>query len=92
MLKKNLKENAAVEIERIYVLKEFQRKKLGQQMLEKVIELAKNLKAKYIWLGVWEKNIKAIRFYERNGFERIGEQDFMLGLEKQTDYLMNLYI
>lgn len=89
---RDIQDKNAVEIERIYVLKEFQRKKLGQQMLEKSIELAKTSGAKYIWLGVWEKNIKAIRFYERNGFERFGEHDFMLGREKQTDLLMKLYI
>ena len=89
---KDLKEDHAVEIERIYVLKEFQRKKLGKKMLEKVIEIAKQKGANYIWLGVWEKNIQAIRFYERNGFERFGEHDFMLGLEKQKDYLMRLYL
>jgi len=89
---KDLKEKDGFEIERIYVLKEFQRKKLGQQMLDKIIEIAKGRNLKYIWLGVWEKNIKAIRFYERNGFERFGEHDFMLGEEKQTDHLMKVNI
>lgn len=89
---KDIKDPEAMEIERIYVLKEFQRKKLGKQMLGKVIEIAKEKGIKYIWLGVWEKNIKAIRFYEKNGFIRFGEHDFMLGLEKQTDYLMKRYL
>lgn len=89
---KDLKEKEGFEIERIYILKEFQRKKLGQKMLSKVVELAKTKNAKYIWLGVWEKNIRAIRFYERNGFEKFGEHDFMLGKERQTDQLMKLYI
>ena len=88
----DLKDNDALEIERIYVLKEFQRKHLGQKMLAKIIEIAKNKKAKYIWLGVWEKNIKAIRFYEKNGFVKFGEHDFMLGNEKQNDHLMKLTI
>ncbi len=79
-----------IEIERIYVLKEFQRKHLGQKMLAKIIEIAKSKKAKYIWLGVWEKNIKAIRFYEKNGFKKYGEHDFLLGKEKQNDHLMKL--
>jgi len=87
---KGIYDNDAIEIERIYVLKEFQRKHLGQKMLAKVIEIAKRKNAKYIWLGVWEKNIKAIRFYERNYFKKFGEHDFMLGNEKQIDHLMKL--
>jgi diamine N-acetyltransferase len=89
---KDMKGKDAIEIERIYVLKEFQRKKLGRQMLEKIIEIAKHKSVKYIWLGVWEKNIKAIRFYDRNSFEKFGTHDFMLGNERQTDLLMKLYI
>lgn len=89
---KNIKDETSLEIERIYVLKEFQRKKLGQKMLEKVIEIARNKGSKYIWLGVWEKNISAIRFYERNGFEKFGTRDFTLGNEKQTDNLMKLIL
>ena len=89
---KDMNDKDGFEIERIYVLKEFQRKKLGQEMLEKTIEIAKSKNVKHVWLGVWEKNIKAIRFYERNSFERFGEHDFMLGEEKQTDHLMKLYV
>ncbi len=87
---KDIKDKDAVEIERLYVMKEFQRKHLGQKMLEKIIEIAKNKNANYIWLGVWENNIKAIRFYEKNGFEKFGEHDFTLGREKQIDHLMKL--
>ena len=89
---KDIHDENAVEIERIYVLKEFQRKRIGQQMLAKTIELAKDKGAEYIWLGVWEKNIKAIRFYEKHGFEKFGEHVFMLGNDKQTDHLMKLVL
>lgn len=85
---KDIGDPAASEIERIYVLKEFQRKKLGQQMLAKAMKISRDKGLKYIWVGVWEKNIKAIRFYERNSFEQFGEHDFMLGKERQTDLLM----
>ena len=89
---KEIKDKDAVEIERIYVLREFRRKKLGQEMLEKAIDLAKSKGAKYIWLGVWEKNIKAIRFYERNNFKQFGSHNFKLGNDIQTDILMKLLI
>lgn len=85
---KGINDPEAIQLERLYVLKEFQRKKLGQQMLEKILEIARASGAKYIWLGVWEKNIPAIRFYERNGFVKFDEKEFIMGTEKQTDHLM----
>ena len=85
---KDVHDDKAVEIERIYVLKEFQRKRLGQQMLEKAIDLSRDRNAEFIWLGVWERNIKAIRFYERNGFKTFGDHIFMLGNDEQRDILM----
>jgi diamine N-acetyltransferase len=85
---KGINDPEAIQLERLYVLKEFQRKKLGQQKLEKILDIARASGAKYIWLGVWEKNIPAIRFYERNGFVKFNDQEFMMGNEKQTDHLM----
>ena len=63
-----IKDKNALEIERIYVLKEFHGKKVGQILYDKAIELAKEKKVEYVWLGVWEQNLRAIRFYEKNGF------------------------
>lgn len=40
------------------------------------------------WLGVWERNDRAIRFYARHGYERCGEHVFQLGDDAQTDYIM----
>jgi len=84
----DIKENNAVEIERIYILKEFYGKKVAQTLYEKAIQIAKLLKAEYIWLGVWEENARAIRFYRKNGFVEFGKHFFMLGNDKQTDILM----
>ena len=41
-----------------------------------------------VWLAVWEHNARAIRFYEKHGFARVGEQLFRLGADTQTDWLM----
>jgi len=49
-----LKDDKAIEIERIYVLKKFHGKKVGQLLYEKVIEIARQINTGYIWLGVWE--------------------------------------
>lgn len=85
-----LQNNDALEIERIYVLQEYQGKRIGQFMLDKAIELATQHSMKYVWLGVWEKNEKAIRFYEKNGFVKFGTHVFKLGNDEQTDIMMKL--
>jgi hypothetical protein len=80
----------ALELERIYVIKEFQGKKNGQKLLDKVLGIAKKNQLDYLWLGVWEKNERAIKFYERNGFSVIGSHPFRMGDEIQTDLIMKL--
>jgi ribosomal protein S18 acetylase RimI-like enzyme len=87
-----LKDETALEIERIYVIQEYQGKKVGQQLYEKAIQVAKEKKAQYVWLGVWEENHKAIQFYNKNGFEVFDKHVFVLGDEKQTDLMMRLFI
>ncbi len=83
-------DNSYLELERLYLLNEFKGQNFGKQMLEKVISLAREKKVKYIWLGVWEKNYRALKFYSKNGFTRFGEHFFVMGKDKQVDYLMKL--
>lgn len=78
----------AIEIERIYVLASQQGKQIGQQLLDFTINKATREKLQYIWLGVWEHNHNAYRFYERNGFTDFSTHYFMVGNDKQTDVLM----
>ena len=78
----------SLEIERIYVLREHQNKKAGRYLLEHAYALARQHQLKSLWLGVWEKNVNAIRFYEQNGFRPVNEHTFMLGEEEQTDVIM----
>lgn len=85
-----IKDKNALEIERIYVLKEFHGKKIGQNLYNKAIELAKEKNTEYVWLGVWEQNSRAIRFYEKNGFVAFDKHIFQLGKDKQTDIMMKL--
>lgn len=77
-------------IERIYVVQKFQGKKIGQILFRKALEIAKQEKLNYIWLGVWEKNQKAINFYKKNGFIEFDKLTFKLGNEIQNDILMTL--
>jgi len=78
----------SIEIERIYVTNDFQRKGLGSILLNKAIEIACIRKKTYVWLGVWEKNDKALQFYKRNGFYIIGKHSFFMGEEEQTDHIL----
>lgn len=87
-----LKDDAGVELERIYVLKEFQGKKAGQLLYAKALEIAQTRNAQYLWLGVWEKNLKAIRFYQKNGFVEFDTHFFRLGNDIQTDIMMKVHL
>ena len=87
-----IKDEKALEIERIYVLRECQGKKVGQLLYEKAIEIAKETNADFVWLGVWEENEKAIRFYKKNGFVAFDKHIFKLGSDEQTDLMMKLQL
>ena len=82
--------NNSLEIERIYVLKEYHSKGIGQLLLNRAIDIAKVNANNYIWLGVWEENHRAISFYVKNGFKTIDKHVFKLGDDEQTDLIMKL--
>ena len=87
-----LKDDKALEVERIYVLKEFQGKKVGQLLYEKAMQIASQINAEYVWLGVWEENPRAIKFYKKNGFVEFDKHIFKLGDDEQTDIMMKLQL
>jgi len=61
---------------------------VGQRLYEEAMWLAKELGMRYVWLGVWEENPRAIRFYAKNGFVAFDKHIFRLGDDEQTDILM----
>ena len=85
-----LKDSKALEIERIYVSKEFHGKNIGQILYDKAIEIAKQKGSEYVWLGVWEENPRAISFYKKNGFVEFDKHIFRLGDDEQTDIMMKM--
>ena len=85
-----LKDSKALEIERIYVVKEFHGHKVGQLLYDKAIEVSKEKGVHYVWLGVWEENPRAISFYKKNGFVEFDKHIFRLGDDEQTDIMMRL--
>ena len=78
----------ALEIERIYVLGSYHGGGVGQALYHHAMSVAEDRKASYVWLGVWEHNHRALRFYEKNGFTAFGTHIFQLGNDQQTDILM----
>lgn len=87
-----LKDSKALEIERIYVAKDFHGKSVGQLLYDQALAVAKAKNAEYIWLGVWEENPRAISFYKKNGFVEFDKHIFRLGNDEQTDIMMKLKV
>ncbi|MCM4167918.1 Spermidine/spermine N(1)-acetyltransferase [Arenibacter antarcticus] len=84
----DIKDDNAMELERIYVLRKFQGLGIGKWILNQVMEMARAKNKRYLWLGVWEYNGKAIEFYLRHGFVKFGTHPYYIGKDKQTDWLM----
>ncbi|NNL09586.1 MAG: GNAT family N-acetyltransferase [Croceitalea sp.] len=77
-----------MELERIYVVPEHQNKKIGTILLNRAIAIAKEKQKQYIWLGVWQKNVRAIDFYEKHDFKKFDTHPYFIGSDVQTDWLM----
>ncbi|MBO3698260.1 GNAT family N-acetyltransferase [Roseivirga sp. E12] len=81
-----------LEIERIYVRQTAQGTGIGKAMFEFSLGLAKTRKSEWLWLGVWQENIKAVEFYKRQGMEIFDVRQFQLGNELQDDFLMRMRV
>ncbi|MEI2737499.1 MAG: GNAT family N-acetyltransferase [Chitinophagaceae bacterium] len=77
-----------IEIARIYATTNSIGKGVGKALMQESIKMATEKKKQVVWLGVWEKNQRAIEFYTRWGFEKFSTHIFMLGDDPQTDWLM----
>ncbi len=84
----SLRNTPSMEAARIYVVKGFIGTGVGAALMQRCIDISIELKKKLIWLGVWEKNYRAIAFYQKWGFEKFDESKFILGSDVQTDWLM----
>lgn len=87
-----LNDPSSLEIERIYVCKDYKGNGLGTELLKQAIIIGNQKHLKYVWLGVWEKNPKAIQFYQKHGFTKFGEHIFTVGDDDQKDWLMKLVL
>ena len=87
-----LKNVSAIEIVRIYSIASMIGKGIGKALMQTSIKTAIERNKDIIWLGVWERNLRAIDFYQKWGFEKFGEHDFILGNDIQTDWLMKKHL
>lgn len=78
----------AVELQRIYVEEKQHGKGVGRALAEKAENVARKMGFKHVWLGVWEENAKAKRFYKGLGYEFVGDHPFNVSGEVQTDLIM----
>lgn len=78
-----------VELVRIYVDPERTSQGLGSRLMQACLAVAQERACETIWLGVWERNVRAIAFYRRWGFEQMGTQQFVLGQDVQIDLVMS---
>jgi ribosomal protein S18 acetylase RimI-like enzyme len=80
--------NNTIELQRLYVHPLHQGKKIGVKLMHLALEYAANNNFEWIWLGVWEFNTRAQRFYEKFGFEKFSEHVFQVGNDPQIDWLL----
>ncbi|MBL7926773.1 MAG: GNAT family N-acetyltransferase [Bacteroidia bacterium] len=81
---------ANLELERIYVCKEFWKQQVGAALMQHAIMFGKQNNFDVLWLGVWQQNHRAIAFYKKMGFEIIGTKKFYVGTEENDDYVMQV--
>jgi len=86
----DVQDPTSVEVARLYTLEEVWGKGIGQLLLDAGINFARQEGKTWLWLGVWEHNARAIRFYEKNGLRIFGSHPFPFGDEIQTDWLMRV--
>lgn len=80
--------SAPIELLRFYVDRPWQGRGVAHELMDTVVAAARSRGARTLWLGVWERNSRAIAFYEKHGFRDVGCQPFKLGGDDQTDRVM----
>ena len=78
----------AIEVQRFYVDRSSHGTGVAQQLMTACVDFAESCGAETLFLGVWERNARALRFYEKHGFRAVGAQIFRVGSDDQTDIVM----
>jgi diamine N-acetyltransferase len=80
--------NSPLELVRIYAAREWHGRGVGPALMTRALQEAQQMAADVLWLSVWQENERAIAFYEKWDFDKVGEQFFMIGTDRQADWLM----
>ena len=84
----SVRSESPIELQRFYVRSELHGEGLARILMDSVLSRAREKRADILWLGVWEKNPRAIRFYEKCGFRQAADQTFLLGTDPQRDLVL----
>lgn len=79
---------APLELKRLYVARAWHGRGVAQALMDAALAAARARGARALWLGVWERNPRAVAFYAKYGFRRVGAHTFVLGDDAQTDWLL----
>jgi diamine N-acetyltransferase len=79
-----------LELKRLYVARAWQGRGVAQALMDAALDAARSRGADAVWLGVWERNPRAVAFYRKYGFARVGEHSFVLGSDTQTDWVLSM--
>jgi ribosomal protein S18 acetylase RimI-like enzyme len=79
---------APVELWRFYVQRDWHGGGLAHRLMDAAMDAARELGGRHLWLSVWERNPRAIAFYEKHGFQDAGAEDFWVGADCQTDRIL----
>lgn len=79
---------APLELKRLYVARAWHGRGVAQALMNAALDAARGRSAETLWLGVWERNARAVAFYRKYGFERVGAHTFALGADQQTDWIL----
>ncbi len=85
-----MRDENAVEIQRIYILEKMKGKHFGDGLMQKCFNEARRRNYESVWLGIWEKNLAAQKFYRKYGFIKVGELDFPYGETVGTNHILKL--
>lgn len=89
-LNEHIESIAQMELQKIYVLQEYHGKGIGTALLKETKNITREIDPDYIWLDTHISNEKAIRFYEKNGFKKIGKYFFTIGTQTFEYHVMGL--
>lgn len=78
----------AVELSKFYVHPDHHGRGSAAALMSRTLELAARSGLPAVWLGVNQENARAIRFYSKHGFRRVGTKRFRLGDRFEDDFIL----